>query len=310
MILAEDEIGLGQDHAGIIVLRGSRAWNAARRRAADPGPTCSTSHRRRNRVDLLSMVGAGSRGRRAARRRAAHSRGCGSPRRRRRARRRHGRGLRRLSALHRPRLPRRALAPSPQWLRSRLDARRDAADLQRRRRDELRHARAGGAHCTRSIAAKLAGGRIVVRRARPDEKLRTLDGTLEASWRLGRSHDHRRREPVALGGDHGRRGERGLGGHDRGAAGGREFRAARHLRTSERLGCAPPARIAGRRASTRMSPSRRRSSRAACSSISPGRAMTAGAPTSTRGFPSVLSSLPTRARQRARRARGARARAA
>ena len=51
--------------------------------------------------------------------------------------------------------------------------------------------------------AKLAGGRIVVRRARPGEKLRTLDGT-QRELAGDRPPDHRRRAARRARGDHGR----------------------------------------------------------------------------------------------------------
>ena len=66
---------------------------------------------------------------------------------------------------------------------------------------------------------------IVVRRARPGEELRTLDGELREA-RAERSHDRRRR---AFGRDrrcHGRRGDRGSRDDDRRAAGGGELRRA------------------------------------------------------------------------------------
>ena len=88
------------------------------------------------------------------------------------------RGLRRLPALHRPRLPRRrdrpvaavaALAPLP---------RRDALDLERRRRHELRRCTSGAARCTPSTARSSRAGASSSGARGPGEELRTLDGTL------------------------------------------------------------------------------------------------------------------------------------
>ena len=101
MILAEDEVGLGDDHAGIMVLPDGPEPGTPlvdvlpiRDQVLDVTPTV-------NRVDLLSMVGL-------AREVAALLGGelppAGSRRsgdRRRRGRRRHDRGLPRLPALHR-----------------------------------------------------------------------------------------------------------------------------------------------------------------------------------------------------------------
>ena len=143
MILAEDEVGLGADHAGIMLLSegpepGTPLVDVLpiRDQVLDVTPTV-------NRVDLLSMVGI-------AREIAAllggelHPPEPDRPRSRRpRGRRRHRRGLRGLSALHRPGLPGHrhrsvaavaSLPPLP---------RRHALDLERRRRHELRHARLG-----------------------------------------------------------------------------------------------------------------------------------------------------------------------
>ena len=143
MILAEDEIGLGADHAGIMLLPdglepGSPLADVLPLvdQVLDVTPTM-------NRPDLLSMVGIAREVAALLRRRAPPA-GPGRPAGHgRRARRRAGRGLRRLPALHRPRLPGRrgravapvAAEPSP--------SRGHALDLQRRRRHELRDARVG-----------------------------------------------------------------------------------------------------------------------------------------------------------------------
>jgi phenylalanyl-tRNA synthetase beta chain len=177
MILAEDEVGLGDDHAGIMLLPDSLEPGTPlvdvlpiRDQVLDVGPTV-------NRVDLLSMVGV-------AREVAVLFD-----------------GELRLPAVDDPpvedgedvdvsvedleRAPRYigrlfrdvTIGPSPQWLRSRL---------------YLAHIRSisnvvdvtnyvmqvYGSPLHAFDRSKLAGGRIVVRRARPDEELRTLDGTL------------------------------------------------------------------------------------------------------------------------------------
>ena len=177
MILAEDEVGLGDDHAGIMVLPGGIEPGTPlvdvlpiRDRVFDVTPTV-------NRVDLLSMVGL-------AREIAALTDG----------------------ELHEPeiddpavvdeepvdvtiedfeRAPRYigrvfrdvAIGPSPQWLRSRLYLAEmrsisNVVDVT----NYVMHVYGNPLHAF--DRTKLAGGRIVVRRARSGEELRTLDGTL------------------------------------------------------------------------------------------------------------------------------------
>jgi phenylalanyl-tRNA synthetase beta chain len=177
MILAEDEVGLGDDHAGIMLLPdglepGTPLLDVLpiRDQVLDVTPTI-------NRVDLLSMVGL-------AREVAALLDGelhvpdpddpelsdaepvdvtvedlAGCPR-------YIGRVFRDVR-----------IGPSPQWLRSRLFLAEmrsisNVVDVT----NYVMHVWGNPLHafdCTR-----LAGGRIVVRRARPGEELRTLDGTL------------------------------------------------------------------------------------------------------------------------------------
>ena len=60
-----------------------------------------------------------------------------------------------------------------------------------------------GSPCTPSTARSSTDGRIVVRRARAGEELRTLDGTSGAP-RRARPRDHRRRAAGCARGDHGR----------------------------------------------------------------------------------------------------------
>jgi phenylalanyl-tRNA synthetase beta chain len=176
MILAEDEIGLGDDHAGIMVLPEAEPGTPLvdvlpiRDQVLDVTPTV-------NRVDLLSMVGV-------AREVAALFDGelqppdpedprivdgeqveasiedfDGCPR-------YIGRVFRGV-----------AVGPSPQWLRSRLFLAEmrsisNVVDVT----NYVMHVWGSPLHAF--DRAKLAGGRIVVRRARPGEELRTLDGTV------------------------------------------------------------------------------------------------------------------------------------
>jgi phenylalanyl-tRNA synthetase beta chain len=179
MILAEDEVGLGEDHAGIMVLPeglepGTPLVDVLpiRDRVLDVQPTM-------NRVDLLSMVGL-------AREVAALLGG----------------------ELHEPRpedpkidhpewvdvtvddpvgCPRYIgrvfrdvrVGPSPQWLRARLylaDMRSisNVVDVT----NYVMHVWGSPLHAF--DRARLADGKIVVRRARPGEQMRTLDGTVRS----------------------------------------------------------------------------------------------------------------------------------
>jgi phenylalanyl-tRNA synthetase beta chain len=177
MILAEDEVGLGDDHAGIMVLpEGPEPGTPLvdvlpiRDRVLDVVPTT-------NRVDLLSMVGV-------AREIAALFDGelhppapvdpavvdaeqvdvgvedfHGCPR-------YIGRVFRDV-----------AIGASPQWLRSRLYLAEmrsisNVVDVT----NYVMHVWGSPLHAF--DRSRLAGGRIVVRRARQGEELRTLDGTL------------------------------------------------------------------------------------------------------------------------------------
>ncbi len=177
MILAEDEVGLGEDHAGIMVLPDSLEPGTPldqvlpiREEVLDVTPTP-------NRVDLLSMVGL-------AREVAALFDGElhvpeaddpelvdaepvdvtvedfeGCPR-------YVGRVFRDV-----------AIGPSPQWLRSRLYLAElrsisNVVDVT----NYVMHVWGNPLHAF--DLTRLSGGRIVVRRARPGEELRTLDGTL------------------------------------------------------------------------------------------------------------------------------------
>ncbi|HWQ22584.1 MAG TPA: phenylalanine--tRNA ligase subunit beta [Gaiellaceae bacterium] len=179
MILAEDEVGLGEDHAGIMLLPGDLEPGTPladvlpiHDRVLDTTPTI-------NRVDLLSMVGLA--------REVAALLG----------------GELRLPAPADPALedeepvdvtvedpegcPRYVgrvfrdvrVGPSPQWLRARLHlaglrAISNVVDVT----NYVMHVWGNPLHAF--DRRRLAGGRIVVRRARPGETLRTLDGTLRA----------------------------------------------------------------------------------------------------------------------------------
>jgi len=177
MILAEDEVGLGDDHAGIMVLPDAHEPGTPlvdvlpiRDQVLDVTPTV-------NRVDLLSMVGL-------AREVAALLRGelhppspqdpelddaeevdiaiedsAACPR-------YIGRVFRGV-----------AIGPSPQWLKSRLylaDMRSisNVVDVT----NYVMHVWGSPLHAF--DRSKLAGGRILVRHATAGEELRTLDGTL------------------------------------------------------------------------------------------------------------------------------------
>ncbi len=228
MILAEDEVGLGDDHAGIMVLPDGLEPGRPlvdvlpiRDRVLDVIPTV-------NRVDLLSMVGI-------AREVAALLDG----------------------ELHEPEVddppvvdeepvdvgvedlegcPRYigrvfrdvAIGASPQWLRSRLhlaDMRSisNVVDVT----NYVMHVWGSPLHVF--DRSKLAGGRIVVRRARPGEELRTLDGVTRV-LDPGDLVIADAERPVALaaimGGEESEVSER----DDRGPSRGRELRAARDPR--------------------------------------------------------------------------------
>ena len=120
----------------------ARAWNAAggrpaarrpgARRDADDEPARPALDGRRR-----------ARGRRAVRRRPPPPRPGGPARDGRGTGRSRGRGLRRVPAVHRARLPRRAGRPVAAVAAHAPPSRRHAVDLERRRRDELRDARLG-----------------------------------------------------------------------------------------------------------------------------------------------------------------------
>ena len=274
MILSERELELGADHTGIMVLRGRAEPGTPLADVLPLTTTCSTSRPAGNRVDLLSVYGIARevaalyrRGARAAAGHRSRSRAGDEPV-----------DIRVEDFEGCPRYVGRlfrgvAIGPSPPWLKARLLARRDAPDLERRRRHELRHARARLARCTPSTARSLAGGRIVVRRAQRGEKIRTLDG-VERELDDRRPRDRRR----------GARRSRSPGSwaaRRRGRA-TRRPRSCSRRRTSSRSRCCGRSRAAeaahgglealgeGRRPVR--APSRRRSTRRSCSSSSPARA--------------------------------------
>ena len=172
MILAEDEIGLGSDHAGIMLLPdgiepGTPLADVlpVHEQVLDVTPTM-------NRVDLLSMVGL-------AREVATLFDGELHPDRRRRPAdpaSRVGRGRRRrprgLPALHRAACFKSVtVGPSPMWLRARLHAAgmrsiSNVVDVT----NYVMHVYGSPLHAF--DRAKLDGGRIVVRHARAGEEVR------------------------------------------------------------------------------------------------------------------------------------------
>ena len=138
---------------------------------------------------------------------------------------------------------------SPQWLRTRLHRLGCALDLERCRRNELRHADVREpAACVRPRpAAWKTRGRATRARARASSHARQRRANADGR----RSGDHRRRAGHCACSDHGRPGHRGHRRDDRGSARGRQLRTSRHSSDVRAPGtCAPKARTAGRRAST------------------------------------------------------------
>ena len=257
MILAEDEVELGTDHSGIMVLPETEPGTPL----ADVLPLVeevllveSTGQPARPALDLRARA----RGRRALRPGAGTAPGSRPGARRRRAGRRHSRGLRGLPALRRPALPQRRDRPLADLAEDAAADGRDAPDLERRRRDELRDARA------RQPAARLRPGDAEGREDHRPPRAAGRDDPharrRRAEARGDRPRDRRRRARGRARRDHGRRGRRSASPRPRSCS---------RRPTSSRPGssappsacaCAPRARTAGRRASTRTWPSRPRSS--------------------------------------------------
>ncbi len=152
------------------------------------------------------------------------------------------------------------VGPSPPWLRARLTAAgmRPISNVV----DVTNYVMLGLGNPLHAFDFSTLGeGRVVVRRARPGEEIRTLDGELR---KLDPSDlliaDAER--GIALAGNHGRRGDRGLRLDDERPARGGELRAGRDLEElASACACAPRDRTAGRRASIPTWPSRQPCSR-------------------------------------------------
>ncbi len=226
MILAEDEIGLGPDHSGIMLLPDGLEPGTPLSdvlplvdQVLDVTPTM-------NRPDLLSMVGVAREVAALLRRRPPPPRPGGPAHDGRGTGRRRRQGLRRLPAVHRARLPRRAGRPVAAVAAHAPPSRRHAVDLERRRRDELRDARLG------EPAPRVRPGEA---RGRPDRRPPRARGGEAPDARRHpaaaspeRPPDHGRRACGRAGGDHGWTRLGGLRGDDRAAARGGELRADRH----------------------------------------------------------------------------------
>ena len=162
------------------------------------------------------------------------------------------------------------IGPSPQWLRTRLHLAEmrsisNVVDVT----NYVMHVWRSPLHAF--DRAKLAGGRIVVRRARPGEELRTLDGTLRA---LARS------DLLITDGERRSRWRRSWAARTARSP-LRRARCSSRRRTSSRSGssarrsgsrCGRRVRIAGKKASTRTRPRTRPSWPVGSSSTWPGRA--------------------------------------
>ena len=227
MILSERELELGPDHTGSSCSpEAIRAGDAARRRAAARGG------RARDRGDAEPA--------RPARRLRDRARGRGAHERRAPAATRCG-GARGPTGEVRSRSPSRISKAAPCYI-GRLfrdvpigsvaavaegpaDGRRPAPDLERRRRDELRHAGARAARSTRSTPTSCPRPGSSSVRARggadPDARRRRPQA------RSSRPADHRRRAADRTRRDHGRRGDRGHRDDRERPARGGELRARR-----------------------------------------------------------------------------------
>ncbi len=120
-----------------------------------------------------------------------------------------------------------AIAASPQWLRSRLflAGQRPISNVV----DITNYVMLALGNPLHAFDfTTLRGARIIVRRAEPGEKLTTLDGAERDAHRR-RPRDRRRRPRGRARGDHGRRGDRDRRDDDHRPARGGELRAVRHL---------------------------------------------------------------------------------
>jgi phenylalanyl-tRNA synthetase beta chain len=151
------------------------------------------------------------------------------------------------------------IGPSPVWLKSRLNAAgmRPISNVV----DATNYVMLALGNPLHAFdLSTLAGGKIVVRRAQPSESIRTLDGV---DRRLEESDlviaDAERAVAIAgiMGGEETEIGD----GTTNVLLEAANFEPTGLYRTSSASGCAQRARTAGRRASTRTWPSRRRSSR-------------------------------------------------
>ena len=142
-------------------------------------------------------------------------------------------------------------APTPALAGAAAAAGRDAPDLARRRRHQLRDARAGPADPR--LRRRQAAGADRVRRAAEGERLTTLDGSRPHALDRGPA-DHRRLRADRPRRGHGRRDHRAVGDHDRRGHRGRALRPGRRS-SAPRSGtsCRPRRPSASSAASTRSS---------------------------------------------------------
>ena len=145
--------------------------------------TCSTSRRPATGRTCSPSTGSRARWRRSTTLELAPPPGRDPSASRRRAGRRRDRGPRGLPALHRPPLPRRRSRPVAALAAGAPDRGRDAADLERRRRDELRRCSRSATRSTPSTTRRCAAGGSSSAARDPGEKLRTLDGVDRAARR-------------------------------------------------------------------------------------------------------------------------------